>query len=60
MGQITFPARDVTSVAFGGPDLRTVFAAATVEEGRSKIFVLQSPVAGMPLRRGRINARPKG
>lgn len=57
MGQISFPARDVTSIAFGGPDHRTVFAAATVEEGRSKIFALQSTVPGMPLRRSRIRAK---
>ena len=54
MGQVTFPARHVTSVAFGGADHRTVFASAIVEEGRSKIFMLQSPVAGAPLRRAKI------
>ena len=53
-GQISFPARHVTSLAFGGPDHRTVFAAAIVEEGQSKIFMHQSPVAGMPLRRAKI------
>jgi sugar lactone lactonase YvrE len=60
MGQITFPARDVVSVAFGGTDHRTVFVAATVEEGRSKIFVLQSPVPGLPLRRSRIQTKTVG
>jgi D-xylonolactonase len=54
MGQVTFPARHVTSVTFGGPDRRTVFASAIVEEGKSKIFMLQSPVAGMPLKRAQI------
>ncbi len=58
MGQVTFPARHVTSLAFGGTDYRTVFASAVTEDGRSKIFVLQSPVAGMPLRRAKIE-RPK-
>jgi D-xylono/L-arabinono-1,4-lactonase len=54
MGQVTFPAKHVTSLAFGGPEHRTVFVAAMVEEGRSKIFMLQSPVAGAPLHRSRI------
>lgn len=54
MGQVTFPAKHVTSVAFGGPDLRTVFVAAITEEKQSKIFMLQSPVAGMPLCRSRV------
>jgi len=58
MGQVTFPAKHVTSLAFGGADHRTVFVAAITEEGRSKIFMLQSPVAGMPLRRSKIE-RPK-
>ena len=62
MGQVTFPAKHVTSIAFGGPDHRTVFAAAVTEEGTSKIFYFQSPVPGMALRRARIDAkieRPK-
>jgi sugar lactone lactonase YvrE len=62
MGQVTFPARHVTSVAFGGPGKKTVFVAAAVEEGESKIFILQSPVPGAPLPRARIDAkldRPK-
>jgi sugar lactone lactonase YvrE len=54
MGQVTFPAKHVTSVAFGGKDHRTVFVAAIVEEGRSKIFMLQSPVSGAPLYRSKI------
>ena len=54
MGQVTFPAKHVTSLAFGGADHRTVFAAAIVEDGHSKIFMLQSPVAGAPLRRAKI------
>jgi sugar lactone lactonase YvrE len=58
MGQVTFPARHVTSVCFGGTDHRTVFVAAVVEEGQSKIFTMQSPVAGAPLRRAKIE-RPK-
>jgi sugar lactone lactonase YvrE len=56
MGQITFPARDVVSVVFGGADYRTVFAAARTEEGRSKIFFWQSPVPGTPPNRSRIRA----
>lgn len=58
MGQVSFPARHVTSVCFGGADHRTVFVTAVVEEGQSKIFTLQSPVAGAPLRRAKIE-RPK-
>ena len=54
MGQVTFPAKHVTSLAFGGLDHRTLFASVIVEEGQSKIFMLQSPVAGMPLHRARI------
>jgi D-xylonolactonase len=54
MGQVTFPARHVTSICFGGADHRTVFVTAVVEEGQSKIFTLQSPVAGAPLRRAKI------
>jgi D-xylonolactonase len=54
MGQVTFPARHVTSVAFGGPEHRTVFASAVVEEGHSKIFMLQSPVSGLPMRRAKV------
>ncbi|HEX4141471.1 MAG TPA: SMP-30/gluconolactonase/LRE family protein [Candidatus Methylacidiphilales bacterium] len=54
MGQVTFPAKHVTSLAFGGADHRTLFVSAIVEEGRSKIFILQSPVAGAPVHRSRI------
>ena len=54
MGQVTLPAKHVTSLAFGGADHRTVFVSAITEEGQSKIFTLQSPVAGAPLHRGRI------
>jgi sugar lactone lactonase YvrE len=57
MGQVTLPARHVTSVAFGGADRRTVFVSAITEEGRSKIFTLQAPVAGAPVHRGRIQRR---
>jgi sugar lactone lactonase YvrE len=57
MGQVTFPARHVLSVAFGGPDHRTVFASAVVEDGLSKIFSLQAPVPGLPLHRARIDAK---
>jgi D-xylonolactonase len=57
MGQISFPALHVTSVAFGGHDHRTVFAATVTADGASKIFSFQSAVAGMPLRRARIDAR---
>jgi len=59
MGQVTFPAKHVTSLAFGGADHRTVFAAAITAEGQSKIFMLQSPSAGRPLHRARIEG-PKG
>jgi D-xylono/L-arabinono-1,4-lactonase len=58
MGQVTFPARHVMSVVFGGADMRTVFVAAMVEDGVSKIFMFQSPVAGVPQRRSRIE-RPR-
>jgi sugar lactone lactonase YvrE len=59
MGQVTFPAKHVTSLAFGGPDHRTVFVSAIVEDGHSKIFTLQSAVAGAPLRRARVErAKP--
>jgi sugar lactone lactonase YvrE len=54
MGQVTFPAKHATSLAFGGADRRTVFVAAIVEEGRSKIFMFQSPVPGAALRRSKI------
>jgi sugar lactone lactonase YvrE len=57
MGQVSFPAQHVTSVTFGGHDHRTVFAATVTAEGMSKIFSFQSAVAGMPLRRARIDAR---
>ena len=55
MGQVTLPAKHVTSLAFGGSDHRTVFVAAIAEEGHSKIFMLQSPVAGAPLWRSKID-----
>jgi D-xylonolactonase len=58
LGQVTFPARDVTSVVFGGPDRRTVFASAVTKEGASKIFVLRSPVAGLALGRARVEKPP--
>jgi D-xylonolactonase len=54
MGQVTLPAKHVTSVAFGGTDHRTVFVSAIPEEGPSKIFTLQSPVAGVVPYRARI------
>jgi D-xylonolactonase len=54
MGQVTFPAKHVTSLAFGGADHRTVFVTAITEDGHSKIFTLQSPVPGTTLRRARI------
>jgi sugar lactone lactonase YvrE len=57
MGQVTFPAVHVTSLAFGGLDHRTVFVTAIVEEGHSKIFTLQSPVAGAALRRSKIERK---
>ena len=36
MGQVTLPAKHVTSVAFGGADRRTVFVSAIPEEGPRK------------------------
>lgn len=57
MGQVTFPAKHVTSIAFGGADRRTVYVSAITEEGRAKIFTLQSPVAGTALHRARIQRR---
>jgi sugar lactone lactonase YvrE len=54
MGQVTFPAKHVTSLAFGGADHRTVFATVITDEGKSKIYTLQSPVAGATLNRGRV------
>jgi sugar lactone lactonase YvrE len=56
-GQVTFPAPNVTSLVFGGRDHRTVFASVVTAEGGSKIYSFQSPVAGMPLRRARIEGR---
>lgn len=58
MGQVTLPAQHVTSLAFGGPEHRTLFVAAIVDEGHSKIFTLQSPVAGAPLHRSRVKRKP--
>ena len=60
MGQVTLPAKHVTSLAFGGAEHRTLFVTAIVEEGHSKIFMLQSPVAGAPLRRSRIARKISG
>jgi sugar lactone lactonase YvrE len=57
MGQVTFPARHVTALTFGGKDHRTVFAAVLTEEGAARIFTFQSPVAGVPMRRSRIERR---
>jgi D-xylonolactonase len=57
MGQVTLPARHVTSLAFGGTDNRTVFVSAIGDEGPAKIFTLQSPVAGAVRRRARIERR---
>jgi D-xylonolactonase len=54
MGQVTLPVKHVTSVAFGGADHRTVFVSGITEEGRSKIFTLQSSVAGAVLPRAKI------
>jgi sugar lactone lactonase YvrE len=56
-GQVTFPARHVTSLTFGGKDHRTVFAAVTTDEGGSKIFAFQSPVPGLPVHRAKIERR---
>lgn len=51
VGQISFPARHVTSLAFGGADLRTVFVSVISEEGQSKIYAFQSALPGIPVRR---------
>jgi sugar lactone lactonase YvrE len=56
-GQVTFPAPQITSLAFGGKDHRTVFAAAILAEGGSRIFAFQSPVAGLAPHRGRVAGR---
>jgi D-xylonolactonase len=61
MGQVTFPARHITSLAFGGAEHRTLFASGIMEEGGSKIFMMQSPVSGAPLRRAKIEPpKPSG
>jgi sugar lactone lactonase YvrE len=57
MGQVTLPAKHVTSLAFGGPDHRTLYVSAIVEEGHSKIFTLQSPVPGVTPNRAKIERR---
>ena len=59
-GQVTFPAPHVTSLTFGGKDHRTVFAAAIMAEGGSRIFAFQSPVAGLPLHRARVTGKVAG
>jgi sugar lactone lactonase YvrE len=42
-GQVSFPAKHVTSLAFGGADHRTVFISAIVEDGHSKIERVKAP-----------------
>jgi D-xylonolactonase len=54
MGQLTLPAKHVTSLAFGGADRRTVFVSAIEEGGRSKIFTFRSSVPGTVLHRAKI------
>ena len=57
MGQVTLPTKHVTSLAFGGPDRCTLFVSGITEEGQSKIFTLQSPVAGVTPHRAQVNSR---
>ncbi len=56
-GQVTFPAPRLTSLTFGGKDHRTVFAAASLADGSSRIFAFQSPVAGLALNRARVTGK---
>lgn len=53
-GQVTFPAPHLTSMVFGGKDLRTVFASAISADGSSRIFTFQSPIAGAVRHRAKI------
>jgi len=57
MGQVTFPARHVTALTFGGQDRRTIFAGVVDDQGVAKIYTFQSPVAGVPVRRSKIERR---
>jgi sugar lactone lactonase YvrE len=58
MGQVTLPAPHVTSLAFGGPDRRTLFVSTQAHDGASKIFHFQAPAPGRPAGRARIDGKP--
>jgi sugar lactone lactonase YvrE len=47
---VDIPAANVTSCAFGGPDLRTLFITTAAGPGRSggALFTCQVEVAGLP------------
>lgn len=45
IGEVRFPVANVTRLAFGGPDLRTVFAT-TARKGLSEDELAQQPLAG--------------
>ncbi len=58
LGSVSFPVGNITKLAFGGPDLRTVYVT-TAAKGLSAaelaeqplaggLFTFQSPVAGLP------------
>lgn len=58
LGFVRFPVSNVTKLAFGGPDLKTVYATTATlnlnDEQRAKqplaggLFTFKSPVAGLP------------
>jgi xylono-1,5-lactonase len=58
MQKVKVPAGQVSSIAFGGPDLKTLFvtsardgldAAALAEDpGAGNLFVFETDVAGLP------------
>jgi sugar lactone lactonase YvrE len=56
-GQVTMPLPHVLSLAFGGADRRTLYVSARDGEGMSKIFTLQSPVAGAAVHRAKLEKR---
>ena len=57
-GQVTLPAPHVTSLAFGGPDRRTLFVATEANDGAAKIFHFQAPAPGRTAGRARIEGKP--
>ena len=58
MEKVKVPAGQVTSIAFGGPDLKTLFvtsaregldaAALAQDPGAGNLFIFESDVAGLP------------